>query len=83
MRRTLSDEPMITAQEVAAALCVSRVTIARAAERGEILGTRIGNRWRFEPSIIDTLKRIGIGSRAQTPTSVRRRPSITCPLSKV
>jgi len=56
-------EQMITAEDIAAGLRVSRNTIHRAARAGLIPSTAIGRTLRFDPSVIDLLKRDGVPSR--------------------
>lgn len=46
-------EPMIGAAEAAEALGCNVRTLKRMAERGEVPGMQIGNRWRFLPSLLD------------------------------
>jgi len=50
-------EPLITAKEAAAVLHCSDRTVIRYAERKEIPAMRIGNRWMFLPSMLDTWRR--------------------------
>lgn len=45
-------EKLLSVKDVAEWLSVSERTIFNLIERGEIEGTRVGNRWRFEPATI-------------------------------
>jgi excisionase family DNA binding protein len=44
---------IITAQEAAAYLRVSRGTVCKLARRGEIPGTKLGQQWRFDKEQLD------------------------------
>jgi excisionase family DNA binding protein len=48
---------MITASEAARAMGCNRRTLTRLAERGEVPGMRIGNRWIFLPSVLDAWRK--------------------------
>lgn len=45
-------EKLLSVKEVAEWLGVSERTIFNLIDRQEITGTRVGNRWRFDPEII-------------------------------
>ena len=65
---------MLTPAEVAAAFKVSAKTITRAAGLGWIPCTRFGRSYRFDPGVIDLLKRQGLPSRTEM-TRSRFAPS--------
>ena len=46
---------MLTAQELAEYLKLTKVTIYKYANEGKIPGTKIGSRWRFNKDMIDEL----------------------------
>ena len=49
---------IVTAEEAARYLRVSKATILRLANRGHILGTRIGRQWRFSrQSLVSLIKK--------------------------
>lgn len=51
----MSEERLLTAEEVARRLCLHVRTITNMAQRGEIPAMKIGRRWRFRASVIDDL----------------------------
>lgn len=54
---TVKLEPLIGAVDAAKLLNCSPQTIKRNADRGEIPAMKIGNRWMFLPSLLDTWRR--------------------------
>ncbi len=59
----ISPPPLLTAAEVAAAVRLSAKSITRAARLGWIPCVRFGRTYRFDPGVIDLLKREGLPSR--------------------
>jgi excisionase family DNA binding protein len=52
-----TQEPLIGAKEAAKLLNCSRQTLQRRAERKEVPAMKIGNRWMFLASLLDTWRR--------------------------
>jgi excisionase family DNA binding protein len=50
-------ERTMTPQEAAELLQLHAKTVIRFAELGKIPGTKLGNRWRFVPSVLDAYLR--------------------------
>ncbi len=48
----LQPEPVMTAEEVAAQLGVSRARVLRLVAWGRLPGTRVGSLWRFQPDVV-------------------------------
>jgi excisionase family DNA binding protein len=45
-------EKLLSVQDVAEWLGVSERTVFNMINRGDIAGTKVGNRWRFEPEVV-------------------------------
>lgn len=61
----ITQPTMLTPADVAAAFNVSPKTITRAARLGWIPCTRFGRSYRFDPGVIDLLRRQGLPSRTE------------------
>jgi excisionase family DNA binding protein len=51
--------PLLTLDQVATALTVSRAHVYALMRRGKLVGARIGERWRFRPDAVEALIRAG------------------------
>lgn len=61
-------EKMIGAREAAQALGCSDRTLKYRAERGQVPAMKIGNRWMFLPSVLDSWRREQLMSNCSTQT---------------
>jgi excisionase family DNA binding protein len=50
-----ADSPVLTVDEVAGYLRLSKITVYKLANRGAIPGFRVGNSWRFNRSFIEKM----------------------------
>jgi excisionase family DNA binding protein len=50
-----ADSPVLTADEVAEYLKLSKITVYKLAKQGTIPGFRVGSSWRFNKSFIEKL----------------------------
>jgi excisionase family DNA binding protein len=52
-----ADSPVLTVDEVADYLRLSRLTVYKLAKRGAIPGFRVGSSWRFNRNFIESMMR--------------------------
>jgi len=65
-------ETMLTIREAADVLRCSARTLKRCAEMGEVPAMRIGNRWLFLPSALDSWRRKSVLSNVRKKTGLLR-----------
>ena len=53
------DSIVMTVDEVAEFLKLSKITVYKLTQKGEIPGFRIGSSWRYNKDVIDEIARVG------------------------
>lgn len=53
------DTVIMTVEEVAEYLKLSKITVYKLTQKGEIPGFRIGSSWRYNREVIDEIARVG------------------------
>jgi excisionase family DNA binding protein len=59
MRDKNNRSVIMTVDEVANYLKLSKITVYKLTQRGEIPGFRIGSSWRYNREVIDEISRVG------------------------
>jgi len=59
MKKEASDSIIMTVDEVAEYLKLSKITVYKLTQKGEIPGFRIGSSWRYNRQVIDEIARVG------------------------
>ena len=59
MKKETNDSIIMTVDEVADYLKLSKITVYKLTQKGEIPGFRIGSSWRYYRQVIDEIARVG------------------------
>ena len=59
MKKETNDSIIMTVDEVADYLKLSKITVYKLTQKGEIPGFRIGSSWRYNRQVIDEIARVG------------------------
>ena len=59
MKKDNTNSQIMTVDEVAAYLKLSKITVYKLTQKGEIPGFRIGSSWRYNKEVIDEIARVG------------------------
>ena len=59
MKKENTNSQIMTVDEVAAYLKLSKITVYKLTQKGEIPGFRIGSSWRYNKDVIDEIARVG------------------------
>jgi len=59
MKKDNTNSLIMTVDEVAAYLKLSKITVYKLTQKGEIPGFRIGSSWRYNKEVIDEIARVG------------------------
>ncbi len=59
MKKEHSESIIMTVDEVADYLKLSKITVYKLTQKGEIPGFRIGSSWRYNREVIDEIARVG------------------------
>jgi excisionase family DNA binding protein len=59
MKNEKNESVIMTVDEVAAYLKLSKITVYKLTQKGEIPGFRIGSSWRYNRDAIDEIARVG------------------------
>jgi excisionase family DNA binding protein len=59
MKKDANDTIIMTVDEVAEYLKLSKITVYKLTQKGEIPGFRIGSSWRYNRNVIDEIARVG------------------------
>ena len=58
-KESTMDTVIMTVDEVAAYLKLSKITVYKLTQKGEIPGFRIGSSWRYNREVIEEIARVG------------------------
>lgn len=59
MKKDNTNSQIMTVDEVAGYLKLSKITVYKLTQKGEIPGFRIGSSWRYNKDVIDEIARVG------------------------